>query len=87
MFAFAATAKIGWNPLLHDPRLEGLLHRVKAKTLCVWGANDRLVPLEYGEKFAKLIPGATLEVIPACGHMVPFEKQAEWLAAVRRFLG
>jgi pimeloyl-ACP methyl ester carboxylesterase len=53
----------------------------------LWGANDRLVPLEYGEKFAKLIPGASLEVIPACGHMVPFERQAEWLAAVRRFLG
>ncbi len=85
--AFAATAKIGWNPLLHDPRLEGMLHRVRAKTLCIWGANDRLVPVEYGEKFAKLIPGASLEVIPACGHMVPLEKQAEWLAAVRRFLG
>jgi 2-hydroxy-6-oxonona-2,4-dienedioate hydrolase len=85
--AFAATAKIGWNPLLHDPRLERLLHRVRAKTLALWGANDRLVPLEYGEKFAKLIPGAVLEVIPACGHMVPFEKPAEWLAAVRRFLG
>ena len=85
--AFAATAKIGWNPLLHDPRLERLLHRVRARTLCLWGANDRIVPLEYGEKFAKLIPGAELEVVPACGHMLPFEKQAEWLAAVRRFLG
>ena len=44
MNALAATAKVGWNPLLHDPRLESLLHRVTAKTLCLWGAHDRVVP-------------------------------------------
>jgi pimeloyl-ACP methyl ester carboxylesterase len=87
MNAFAATAKIGWNPLLHDPRLEGILHRVTAQTLCVWGANDRVVPLEYGEKYAKLIPGARLEVIPACGHLAPLENPLAWLAVVKGFLG
>ncbi len=87
MNALAATAKVGWNPLLHDPRLESLLPRVKAKTLCLWGAHDRIVPVEYGEKYAKRIPGASLEVIPGCGHMLPFEKTAEFLAAVARFLG
>ena len=87
MNALAATAKVGWNPLLHDPRLESLLPRVTAKTLCLWGANDRVVPVEYGEKFAKLIPGASLEVIPSCGHMLPFEKTAEFVAAVSRFVG
>jgi pimeloyl-ACP methyl ester carboxylesterase len=84
--AFAATAKIGWNPLLHDPRLEGLLPRVTAPTLCVWGADDRVVPLEYGERFAKRIPGARLEVIRACGHLVPLERPEAWLAALRSFL-
>ncbi|HVP27581.1 MAG TPA: alpha/beta hydrolase [Myxococcota bacterium] len=85
--AFAATARIGWNPLLHDPRLESLLPRVRARTLCLWGADDRVVPLAYGERFAKLVPGASLEVIPACGHLAPLEKQAEWVGAVKRFLG
>lgn len=51
------------------------------------GARTRDLPLEYAEKFAKLIPGATLEVIPACGHMVPMETQTEWIAAPRRFPG
>lgn len=87
MNALAATAKVGWNPLLHDPRLEALLPRVTAKTLCLWGANDRIVPVAYGEKFAKRIPGASLEVVPDCGHLLPFEKPAEFLAAVTRFLG
>jgi pimeloyl-ACP methyl ester carboxylesterase len=85
--AFAATAKIGWNPLLHDPRLERMLRCVTASTLCLWGADDRVVPVVYGEKFAKLIPGARLEVIPKCGHMVPLEKTEEFVRAVCEFLG
>ncbi len=84
--AMAATAKVGWNPLLHDPRLESLLPRVRAHTLCVWGANDQVVPPEYGEKYAALIPGATLTVVPACGHMLPFEKPEEFARLVSEFL-
>lgn len=86
MNAFAATAKIGWNPLLHDPRLESLLHRVKARTLCLWGASDRLVSVDYGRKFARLIPGAKLEIVPECGHLVPLEKGEEFHQAVTGFL-
>jgi pimeloyl-ACP methyl ester carboxylesterase len=83
---FAATAKIGWNPLLHDPRLASLLGRVTASTLCLWGANDRVVPVVYGETFARLIPGATLTVIPECGHMIPLEKPEAFVRAVVGFL-
>ena len=86
MNAMAATARVGWNPLLHDPRLEGMLRRVTAKTLCLWGREDRVVPAEYGEKYAKLIPGAELQVVPECGHMLPFEKTAEFTAAVQAFV-
>jgi pimeloyl-ACP methyl ester carboxylesterase len=85
--ALAATAKIGWNPLLHDPRLETLLPRVTARTLCLWGAEDRAVPRAYGEKFARLIPNAELRVIPECGHLPPLEKPAEFLDEVTRFFG
>jgi pimeloyl-ACP methyl ester carboxylesterase len=84
--AMAATAKVGWNPLLHDPSLEALLPRVTADTLCLWGSHDRISPPEYGEKFAKLIPGARLEIVPRCGHMVPLEKPAEFVRAVTGFV-
>ena len=87
MNAFAATAKIGWNPLLHDPRLESMLPQVRAKTLVLWGAGDRIVAVDYGKKFARLIPGARLEVIPECGHLIPLEKPAEFHRAVTEFLG
>jgi pimeloyl-ACP methyl ester carboxylesterase len=87
MNAFAATAKIGWNPLLHDPRLESLLPRVQAQTLVLWGASDRIVPVDYGRKFARLIPNSRLEIIPECGHLIPLEKPPEFHEAVTRFLG
>lgn len=87
MNAMAATARVGWNPLLHDPRLESLLPRVRARTLCLWGAQDRVVPPAYGKKFARCIPGAELRVLPECGHMLPFEKTSEFVQAVRDFLG
>ena len=86
MNAMAATAKVGWNPLLHDPRLEGILHRVTAPTLCLWGSHDRISPPAYGEKFARLIPGAKLEIVEKCGHMVPLERPEDFVRALVNFL-
>jgi pimeloyl-ACP methyl ester carboxylesterase len=79
--AMAAVAKVGWNPYMHDPRLEGLLPRVTADTLVVWGREDRLIPPAYGERIAELVPGARLETLPDCGHLVCFEKPRELLEA------
>src|SRR5439155_164641 len=42
--ALEAAAKVGWNPYLHDPKLEGRLRRVTAPTLVLWGRQDGLVP-------------------------------------------
>jgi pimeloyl-ACP methyl ester carboxylesterase len=77
--AMAATAKVSWNPYLHDPRLEGLLSRIDAPVLLVWGDDDRLIPPAYGARLAELIPGARLEIVPDCGHVVWFEKPGELL--------
>jgi pimeloyl-ACP methyl ester carboxylesterase len=85
--ALAATAKVGWNPLLHDPRLEALLPRVTARTLCLWGSDDRDVGRAYGEKFTRLIPNAELHIIEQCGHLPPLEKPAEFLAEITKFFG
>lgn len=81
--ARAATAKIGWNPLLHDPKLAALLPRVTARTVCLWGDSDRVVPPVYGETFARLIPGAQLTVVERCGHLLPLERHDAFVAAAR----
>jgi pimeloyl-ACP methyl ester carboxylesterase len=81
-----ATARIAWNPYLHNPRLAAHLRRVECPTLVMWGRHDKLLPLGMGEYFAQHIPGARLEVMENCGHMLPFEKPAEFAAASVKFL-
>jgi pimeloyl-ACP methyl ester carboxylesterase len=82
-----ATARVGWNPYLHDPKLPRHLHRVQCPTLLVWGREDRLLPLAHGEFYARHIPGAKLEVYEKCGHMVPFERTDELAERVASFAG
>src|SRR5438128_4117599 len=85
--ALEAGARVGWNPYLHDPKLERRLRRVTAPTLVLWGRQDGLVPLVYGERWRDRIPGARLEVIERCGHLPPIERPAEFARAVLAFLG
>ena len=35
----------------------------------IWGEEDGVLPLAYGQRLASLIPGAQMHVLPACGHM------------------
>jgi pimeloyl-ACP methyl ester carboxylesterase len=83
--AISATAKLGWDPYLHNPKLRGRLRRITAPTLVVAGAQDGLVPPVYAETFAAEIPDARLEVIDDAAHWLPFEKPAELAALVREF--
>jgi pimeloyl-ACP methyl ester carboxylesterase len=60
------------------------LYRIKAKTVLIWGACDRLIPIDYAYAFQRAIAGAGLVVIPEAGHMAPFEKTAEVVGAIAR---
>lgn len=82
-----ATARVGWNPYLHNPRLINHLHRIACPTLVLWGRHDQLIPLAHGETYASKIPGAKLQIFEQTGHMLPFEKTPEFAAAVREFVG
>jgi pimeloyl-ACP methyl ester carboxylesterase len=84
--ALGATARLGWDPYLHNPKLRGRLRRITAPTLVVAGAQDGLVPTVYAETFAAEIPGARLEVIEGAAHWLPFEKPDELTALVREFV-
>ena len=39
-----ATARYGWSPYMHDPKLKARLHRIRVPTLFLWGTSrpDRL---------------------------------------------
>ncbi len=82
-----ATARVAWNPYLHNPRLRQHLWRIAQPALVLWGRHDRLIPLAHGEAYARELPNAKLQIIEECGHMLPFEKTDEFAAAVTRFCG
>ena len=51
------------------------------------GAQDGLVPPQFGEAYRALIPGSRLVVLPAAGH-APFDEQRDaFLAAFYGFIG
>ena len=39
----------------------------------IWGASDRLVPLDYAKKLQSQLPHCTLTVIDRCGHAPQLE--------------
>ena len=53
--------------------------------LCVWGANDRIVPLADGFEYARRL-GAPLRVIAGCGHLLIGERPAACADAIESFL-
>ena len=56
------------------PGLPHLLGSVTTPTLVVWGKDDRIVPLECGERYVKALRNATLEIIDGAGHFEEIEK-------------
>jgi len=48
-----------------------LLPGLKMAVLLVWGAEDRITPLNQGETMHRLIPQSQLDVFPGCGHLAP----------------
>ena len=76
----------GWKPYMHNPKLRQRLHRVKARTLLVWGEDDRIVSTSYGQAFASLISGARLITIPDAGHYPHREQTDRFVAVVSEFL-
>lgn len=74
-------ARANDSPML---RLEGAMQNFVDERLAqlekpvtlVWGADDGVVPLSYGEAMKELIPGATLLVIDGAAH-IPHLQQPE----------
>jgi pimeloyl-ACP methyl ester carboxylesterase len=82
---FSMLARLAWNPHF-DPKLRRRLRRVTSPTLLVWGSDDRLVPPAHGEAYRDAIPGARLQLLPQCGHMVPLEQPDAFAEAILAFL-
>jgi len=83
--AMTSVAKFIWP--IPDKGLRRRLHRVTAKTLIVFGADDAFVPAIYADEFAAAIPGARKAVIADAAHMVAYEKTSEVMELIEQQLG
>ena len=79
------TFRIAWKPYMYGPTLPHLLGAVTTPTLVVWGARDEIVPRECGERYAKSLANARLEIVEEAGHFVDMEKPDELARLVARF--
>lgn len=66
--------------------LRDVLPRIDVPTLLLYGAADLRAPPHVGEELHARIPGSTLIVIPAAGHLVNIEAADRFNAEVRTFL-
>ncbi len=85
--SMSATAKLGWDPYLHNPKLRRRLNRVTAPTLVVHGMKDGIVPRVHCETYAVEIAGARLVDVDNTAHLLVLEKPAEVAQLVREFAG
>ena len=64
--------------------LKDRIHRIKARTVLVWGDSDRLFPAPYAHAFKDAIPGSELVIAPDAGHAVILEQPDAVIAAIAR---
>jgi pimeloyl-ACP methyl ester carboxylesterase len=62
------------------------LSRITAPTLVVWCRQDELRSLYEASELADGIPGARLEIVENCGHMLPLEAPEEMVSLLEGWL-
>jgi pimeloyl-ACP methyl ester carboxylesterase len=79
--ASEAAARAFWP--LGNTRLEKRLPLIEAPTLLIWGAEDRIVPHGYADRFAAAIAGRTeITIVPGAGHLAELDRPDEVAAAI-----
>ncbi len=84
--ARSETARIGWEPFMHNPSLPYLLRGVKMPTLLIWGTRDRVVPRGCIDAYRAAMAGARVVEIEGAGHRPEIENPGEFERAVGKFL-
>lgn len=65
--------------------LRGVLPKIKASTLLIWGSADDATPLADGQLMEKLIPDAGLVVFEGSGHFSYLDRPDQFCRVVSHF--
>lgn len=78
------TARLAWEPRLHDPFLPKWLHRIDVPVKVIWGREDRILPVGFVDEFKRLLPKAQFHIVENAGHLPQAEKPDEFVDLVCR---
>ena len=78
----AATSTVR-TVLTRSPGLAAVLPNLRVPTTILMGEQDALYPVETAMPLARLAAGATITVIPDCGHLAPLEAPEAVVAALK----
>lgn len=59
---------------------------IRCPTLVLCGEGDLLTPLEHAHEIAAAVPGARLQILPRCAHMLTLEEPAAVAGALAAWL-
>ncbi len=65
---------------------DAALGEIRVPVRLIWGASDRLMPLEYAKRMEAALPDVRLATIDACGHVPQVECPERFLTALRSAL-
>jgi 2-hydroxy-6-oxonona-2,4-dienedioate hydrolase len=69
-----------------DDAIEDKLPRIPAPTLVIRGTRDRIVPQDWAETVARLLPNGRLVVVPGAAHTMNHHWPRQFARVVRPFL-
>lgn len=70
----------------HTDEFRDRLAQLDCPTLILWGELDPWIPVERGHELARVIPEATLHVLPAAGHLLQEDAPGEILRILLPFV-
>lgn len=80
------TTRIAWKPYMFNQTLPVLLRGVDTPTLIVWGKEDKIAPVNCGERYMQALSQAQFVVLNQCSHFVEIEKADELAKLVNEFI-
>jgi len=86
--ARAQTARLAWQPFMHNPSLGNLLEVADSlPTLLIWGKQDGIVPVSAANDYKRALKNSKLVVLDNCGHRPELEMLDRFVQETRNFLG
>jgi pimeloyl-ACP methyl ester carboxylesterase len=68
-------------------QLEAQLKTISVPTIAIWGEEDKIVPLMYGQRLRHDVPGIQFVALPKTGHAPQEERPVETANRILEFLG